>query len=518
MLEEIKRFIIALVSIFGLLGLQHKVAQGCLRVDGIYAGEAHSVVLGQDGTAWSSGYNRNGQLGVGDNDEHNELTQVLGGAMQTTYLESIVSIAPGTIHTAALDDNMRVWSWGANCYLADEVACQGILGNNNTDPCFVPLRVHGGEMGTEFLENIVAIGSGRSGRHTLAVDIYGEVWAWGSNRTRELQEGGNVIYGQLGHNIEEAFHRTPVHVLTGEQSDDPCHPYLEHIVMVAGGENHSMGLEDPCLGGHIYCWGSNIRGQLGNGEINLTSGELTPVAVIAEPNSVNLLEDIQAICAGSRHSMALDEDGHVYIWGNPEWEYERNYVPYLDHGTLGDGSPQNTSSSTPVMVRAGQQNPADPNAELSNIIDISAGAAHSMALDSDGHVWTWGHNRYGQLGIGEDSTYVAIRPVKVLSGDGNTKYLENIVDIAAGYGFCLALDTDGIVWSWGVGGVGQLGLGNTSNYSTPQRMNCAEDGLLWVTKTSDIAEQTPLDPCDPCNNTITYTICYGNSEMTMRAM
>jgi uncharacterized protein (TIGR03437 family) len=105
---------------------------------------------------------------------------------------------------------------------------------------------------------------------------------------------------------------------------------------------------------------------------------------------------------------------------------------------------------------------------LTNIMAIASGGSFSMALTSDGLVWTWGHNQSGQLGNG--STTDSSSPVKV-SGLGG------VVAIAAGTAFSLALKNDGTVWAWGYNGAGQVGDGTTTDRSTPVQVS----GLTGVT-------------------------------------
>ncbi len=115
-----------------------------------------------------------------------------------------------------------------------------------------------------------------------------------------------------------------------------------------------------------------------------------------------------AISAGAYHSLALTADGHVYAWG------------YNNYGQLGNGSTAN--ATTPVEVEG-----PGGTGTLSNIVAISAGGYHSLALTADGHVYAWGYNGYGQLGNG--STTNATTPVEV-EGPGGTGTLSNIVAIA----------------------------------------------------------------------------------------
>ncbi len=89
---------------------------------------------------------------------------------------------------------------------------------------------------------------------------------------------------------------------------------------------------------------------------------------------------------------------------------------------------------------------------------LTASAFHSLALKSDGTVWAWGWNGYGQLGDG--TTTSRYTPVQV-SG------LTGVVAIAAGYYHSLALKSDGTVWAWGRNVYGQLGDGTTTSRYTP---------------------------------------------------
>ena len=96
------------------------------------------------------------------------------------------------------------------------------------------------------------------------------------------------------------------------------------------------------------------------------------------------------------------------------------------------------------------------------LMPLTTGWAHSLALRSDGTVWSWGWNEYGQLGDG--STTGRLTPVQV-SG------LSDVTSIAAGVHHSLALRSDGTVWSWGGNGNGQLGDGTTTSRLTPVRVS-----------------------------------------------
>jgi alpha-tubulin suppressor-like RCC1 family protein len=99
---------------------------------------------------------------------------------------------------------------------------------------------------------------------------------------------------------------------------------------------------------------------------------------------------------------------------------------------------------------------------LSNIIQISLGLNHGLALKNDGTVWAWGFNNYGQLGDGTKTN--RFPPIKVQG-------ISNIIAISAGYGNSLALASDGTVWAWGYNSFGQLGVNSTQDQLFPVKIS-----------------------------------------------
>ena len=180
--------------------------------------------------------------------------------------------------------------------------------------------------------------------------------------------------------------------------------------------------------------------QLGDGT---TERKSTPVQVKGAEGK-GYLKDVVAVSAGMYHSVALKTDGSVWSWGRG------------DSYALGYGS--NSNKSTPVQVRCGG------GGYLTDIVAVAPGVNHSVALKADGSVWAWGGNYYGQIGdgrsgIGSNASNSADRSVAVQVRRGGGEYLTDIVDIAVGQYHSIALKTDGSVWSWGYNRYGQTGVG-----------------------------------------------------------
>jgi len=489
-MDSTKRFVLA-VALFTFATTFAQLAQGSnlLKVSG---GEDHTLVLSENKFVWACGSNYFYQLGTGNNVDQWTLIQVLGGDMNTSYLQDINNIAAGWMHSLALDVNSFVWAWGNGYY--------GQCGDGWQYTRTTPVRVKSGEQNpgnpNSFLQYITAISAGRSGNHSLAMDANSLVYAWGKNN-----------YGQCGNNVSESNELTPVRVLRGEQPQDANNPnlYLKHIIAISAGADQSMALEkddpnDPNLNGCVYTWGTNRwgdedyeEGWIPDGNGLLGTGSTadfndTPVKVHGV-NDVNFLEHIVAIAAGWDHCMALENDdpwnpnwqcptckGRVYTWGNngPGYGGGDPNDPNIASvgGRLGNGTYED--SNKPVLVLAGEQDPSKQY--LEHIVAIAAGEGHSMALDTNGRVYAWGDNQFGQLGNGTNDPCTT--PVKVVGPDLNKNgihepnegYLENVVAISAGHWHCIAVDAEGTIWTWGKGAGGRLGIGTTDDKNIPQRI------------------------------------------------
>ncbi|MBI5308676.1 MAG: RCC1 repeat- and reductase domain-containing protein [Planctomycetes bacterium] len=348
----------------------------------IAAGGLHSIAMKTTGTVWTWGNNMYGQLGDGTATDSNVPVYVSG-------LSDAISVAGGFWHTAALKSDGTVWTWGNNFY--------GQLGNGTNTDSSIPVQVSG-------LSDVIAIASGYW--HTVVLKKDGSVWTWGNN-----------FYGQLG-NGTNTDSKTPVQV-SG----------LSGVIAIASGYWHTIALKPD---GTVRTWGNNTYGQLGNGT-NISSA--TPVQVNSLTNVDTNVDNVTSITGGYWHSLALKTEGTAVAWGN-------NF-----YGQLGDGS--NIDRHVPV-----------PEATVNrNLLAIAGGGGHTLCLRSDGTVWTCGRNYYGQLGTGNYSDSNVLKMVNGLGGI--------ITSIASGYWHSIALCSDGTVWTWGGNYNGQLGNGENGNSNIP---------------------------------------------------
>ncbi len=206
---------------------------------------------------------------------------------------------------------------------------------------------------------------------------------------------------------------------------------LPGATMIAGGYDFSLAV---LANGTVWSWGRGDEGQLGTGG---TDDEMTPVQIPG-------LADMRSVALGYGHSLALGNDGAVWSWG------------VNGYGQLGDGTFDPRLTPGPVLGL-----PAD-------IVAIGCGRYHSLALTASGQVWAWGANTSGQLGDGtttDRALPVALADLPAFVAiDGGSGF-------GAGFpvsgGYTIALATDGSVWTWGANDVGQLGDGTFDNRSTP---------------------------------------------------
>jgi alpha-tubulin suppressor-like RCC1 family protein len=336
------------------------------------------LALDVSGHVWAWGVSAYGQLGP--NAASDTETPVDVG------LSRIVDIAAGNDHNLAVDLDGNVWAWGINSFGELGLGVQG----DWTEPNPTPRQVPG-------LPRISRVGAG--GLHSIALAENGDVYGWGYNTSGQVGDG-SVLPANTGR-------LSPVKLA------------IANVAQISAGGSHNLVLTSD---GALWAWGSDLFGALGNNSKH----------DLRVPTRIDRLHNVSAIAAGGNHSLAMAP-------ARPTW-------------------------SAYVSSQTGASKPAfSPVAGLSNVVWLAAGARHSLAVTADHRVWAWGDNTFKQLGFtGPDAT----APVEVIipldPGQG-------IVAVAAGSAHSVALRSDGSVWTWGDGSRGQLGV-NAVQSATPQRV------------------------------------------------
>jgi len=340
---------------------------------------------------WTWGWNIFGELG--DNTTVNKsspVTTVAGG----TNWKQVAAAIFRTQQTAAIKTDGTLWTWGHGSF--------GELGDNTAVNKSSPVTTAGG--GTNWKQ--VACGYWNA----AAIKTDGTLWSWGYNG-----------YGQLGDN-------------TAVNKSSPVQP-------TGGGTNwkqvacgyHTAAIKTD---GTLWSWGYNSNGQLGDNTVVSKSSPVTTVA-----GGTNWKQ----VACGYTHTAAIKTDGTLWTWGS-------NSNGQLGNNTAGD-------KSSPITTVAGG----------TTWKQVAGGSFHTAAIKTDGTLWTWGSNGNGQLG--NNSTVDISSPVTTAGGGTNWK------QVAGGSYQTAAIKTDGTLWTWGYNGYGNLGDNTAVDKSSP--ITTVAGGTNW---------------------------------------
>lgn len=235
---------------------------------------------------------------------------------------------------------------------------------------------------------------------TYAVDLSGQLWACGDN-----------YYGQVG---DGSTTNTSTLAQIGT---------LTNWANVSGGCYHAAAIKND---GSLWTWGANDFGQLGLGNIIYRSS----------PVQVGSLTNWKQVVCGEYFTAAVKTDGTLWAWGSD------------NAGSLGQNGVL-TNRSSPIQVGA-----------LTNWTQISAGPVGVIATKTDGTMWAWGYNNFGQLGVGNTTSRSSPTQIGTLT-TWRKAVMSNVGEFAG------AIKTDGTLWTWGRNANGQLGSNTTTHRSSP---------------------------------------------------
>jgi alpha-tubulin suppressor-like RCC1 family protein len=504
----------------------------------VAAGGGHTLALKADGTVWAWGSTSFGQLGIGTIGGSSNIPVQVKGVYGQGMLTDVIAISAGSAFSLALKADGTVYAWGMNSL--------GQLGNMNVNSNFqYPVPINDSDV-----TGIVAIAANLQ-NHCLAIRHDGKAIGWGDNREGQLGDGtsgpNNIIINPIVipslDNVKAIATDWKRSVFLKADGStwfsggtttvvQPVGGGFNNIIALAGGGNHNLALD---ANGVLYGWGQNGSGQLGNGtffdspnpiksfqileEIKAiaASGELQPsypayykhlsatLSTWGEAKSNGLftipagIPDFIAVSAGFARVVALGADGTVWE-ARLETDGEFHQVLGLVNiVSISSGLHHNLAlTSNGTILSWGQSNldwqlgrptnnPPTPNyvliqtgpasySPLNQIKAIAAGDRHSMALTASGAVRIWGANDEGQLGIGNIASYTYVNYVSNIS---------NIRDISCGGFHSMAITSNGKAWAWGSNTVGQLSIGNNT---TPQTLPTA----MKATGFSDITNVKAL--------------------------
>lgn len=216
--------------------------------------------------------------------------------------------------------------------------------------------------------------------------------------------------------------------------------------MIAASTSHCVAIK---VDGTVWSWGSNNYGQLGIGTV------VDSDVAVRVPGVYNPI----MVAVGASHTLVLKDDGTV-------WSCGYNAYGQLGIGTSGEGSDR----SSLVQVKD-----ASGTGYLDGIVKIACGGQHCLALRSDGTLWAWGNDYYGQLGLGQSGIFAQINP------------LPRQVGVQAGWTACSAssftsmgLMSGGAALAWGGNNWGQLGIGNTDDKNVPTPISGLASGISQI--------------------------------------
>ncbi|KAL8166307.1 hypothetical protein V2J09_007806 [Rumex salicifolius] len=317
------------------------------------------------------------------------------GDAEKPQFRQVLLISAGASHSVALLSGGTVCSWGRGE--------DGQLGIGDAEDRLSPIQVSA--LDDHQVTSLIC-----GADHTMAYsDSQMQVYSWGWGD-----------FGRLGHgNSSDLFLPHPIKALGGVK-----------IRQIASGDSHCLAVT---MEGQVASWGRNQNGQLGLGT---TEDSLVPQKL----HSFDGIP-VKMVAAGAEHSAAVTEDGHLYGWG------------WGRYGNLGLGDRKDRLFPEKVL-----------NADDQKMILVACGWRHTISVNTSGKLYTYGWSKYGQLGHGDNEDHLIPHRLEKLSN-------QCVSQISGGWRHTMAVTSDGTLYAWGWNKFGQLGVGDNVDRCAPVQLS-----------------------------------------------
>ncbi|MGJ0507318.1 MAG: RCC1 domain-containing protein [Methylocystis sp.] len=398
----------------------------------------HAFAQSAVGVFGASGAELNGVLANGGSSSSTNQTSPVNMLLGTNV--SFIQMSAGFDHACGLDQDGGVWCWGSNAL--------NQVGSGALNPQTTPLQVSLPLPATFIHAGYQA---------TCAILNDGTARCWGDNTTGKL---GNPAF-------TAATYASSAAVEPGTSATS----FLTGVVDIDVTQQH--GCASASMGGsvhQIYCWGSNVAGQVGNGVSTQgsPSPQPTPTAVKTGTCATNAYTSSGAATTTSQITSTMDFL-HVSV-GRGNTAARGSTCGVNSAGSLFCWGENNNGESGMVASGTAAQIscPSAVNTSMftATIADVDHGSGSTSggpcARATDGTAYCWGNNNTGRLGNGTSgNTNSSYTPVKVLTAAATP--LTNVIDLSVGSDHNCALRYDGTLYCWGANANGEWGNGNTTS-------------------------------------------------------
>ena len=508
----------------------------------IAAGNSHVIALTEDGNIYGWGLNSSGQVGNGTT--ANQLTQATVINIYGNELSKIIRVEAHGDNSFAINEDGEVFAWGKNFGNKAKklVGLENVIDVSTNyfvkaDGTVYSYKFNNNEIETTKLTIVGKVRSMDEGYdHAVFLLAEGKIFAIGNNDYGQLGNGstdvaandvvairkdennifenavaveagdrytlildsnGDVYTTGLNENGKLGIDKETTNILTPIKNNN-----LSNVMLISVGDDHAVVALDN---GTAYSWGKGEVGELGN---RLVKNSVTPVMVgpyviRANENHIvlgktdefvlkarceyfNIIKEekipMTAISKNTQVARISNLSDDILTLDEQRLGYSAYKVEGIKEGTTNLVLTEGRTSSNGIL-----QVEVLPVAGTSISPTVETNSNHTVTLKTNGTVWTYGNNTYGQLGIG--NTNNSDEPRQVEFGEGVV-----IKQIAVGEFHSVALDTDGNVYTWGRNNYYQLG-NSGSDSSVPvkvegipaiERITSGNNSVMAITKNNRI--------------------------------